>query len=186
MCPTKLVRMRSPVRIWLSAPKKQSPRRGGCFFRVGRFRAGDLTRGARYNKRAAKPSASSNLAISSKKTAPQQGRCLFAFEVGIRTGDLKREAFYNKTNSIAVRCCSPVRIWLSRRRKLHIACDDFFAPHQKSSRARSAAPPFKIKTRTVAARLVANFGAPLCRVLILSGTRGTLFCCAQGKRLYSA
>ena len=48
-----MVRMRSPVRIWLSAPKKQSPHRGGCFFRVGRFRTGDLKCEAFYNQRTA-------------------------------------------------------------------------------------------------------------------------------------
>ncbi len=32
------------------------------------------------------------------------------------------------------------------RRKLHIACDDFFASRQRSSRAHSAAPPFPTRS----------------------------------------
>ena len=118
-----MVRMRSPVRIWLSAPKKQRPHRGLCFFRVGRY----------------------------------------------RTGDLKCEAFYNKTNSIAVRCCPPVRIRLSRRRKLHIACDDFFCFASKVVSRSFRCSSFQNQNRTGAARLVDNFGAALCRVLILWG-----------------
>ena len=73
--------MRSPVRIWLSAPKEKRPLMGGAslFASVG-IRTGDLTRRARYNKRAGPKglSASSNLAISSEIT-PHGSKRTYAF-----------------------------------------------------------------------------------------------------------
>ena len=151
-------------------------------FRVGRFRTGDLTRGARFNKRAGPKglSASSNLAISSKKTAPQSRGAVFLqlrLEFELATSNAKHftikrtasprdavrqfESSYQLQKSRdpigvsaffvlvgielatsraervtitgqAQRACPPVRIWLSRRRKLHIACDDFFLLRIKS------------------------------------------------------
>ena len=55
-----------------------------------------------------------------------------------------------------------------RRRKLRIACGDFFMPRiRKSPRAHSAAPPFQNQTRVVAPGLVDNFGPALRWALIL-------------------
>ena len=91
------------------------------------------------------------------------------FRVGrFRTGDLKCEAFYNKAKQPRSGA-SPVRIWLSRRRKLHIACDDFLCFASKAASRSFRCSASQNQNRMAATGLVANFGPPLCRVLILRG-----------------
>ena len=96
--------MRSPVRIWLSAPKRQHPRWGCCLFRDGRD----------SNWRPNRASAASgkgitvNLAQSARcavpvriwLSAPERAHpiwgCSVLIDVRFRTGDLTRGARYNK------------------------------------------------------------------------------------------
>ena len=91
------------------------------------------------------------------------------FRVGrFRTGDLKCEAFYNKAKQPRSGA-SPVRIWLSRRRKLHIACDDFLCFASKAASRSFRCSASQNQNRMAATGLVDNFGPPLCRVLFLQG-----------------
>ena len=101
--------------------------------------------------------------------AQHSNRGAVLFRVGrFRTGDLKCEAFYNKAKQPRSGA-SPVRIWLSRRRKLHIACDDFLCFASKFASRSFRCSASQNQNRMAATGLVDNFGPPLCRVLFLQG-----------------
>ena len=86
--------MRSPVRIWLSAPEKRLPHRGGRFFASVGIRTGDLHLSEHQRADigiaalARQRYASSNLAISSKEAVAPFGAAASFVSVRFRTGDL--------------------------------------------------------------------------------------------------
>ena len=129
--------MRSPVRIWLSAPKRQHPIRGAVFLHL-RLVFELATSNAKHfsikpNGAAVQRCSPVRIWLSApKRQHPIRGAVFLHLRLVFELATSNAKHFSIKPNGAAVQRCSPVRIWLSRRRKLHIACDDFLCFASKS------------------------------------------------------